>query len=110
PDGLDGVSQAQLLRTGAALPAPRTFYWHIPHYTNQGSRPSGAVRDGRWKLVHHYDDGGVELFDLDADPGETRDLAADEPARTNALRERLESWLTAAGAQRNRPNPSADPD
>ncbi len=46
-DTLDGVSQAQLLRSGKPSSNPRTFYWHIPHYTNQGSRPAGAVREGR---------------------------------------------------------------
>ena len=30
-----------------ARPAPsRRFFWHFPHYTNQGSRPSGAMREG----------------------------------------------------------------
>ena len=27
------------------MPA-RTLYWHFPNYTNQGSRPAGAIRDG----------------------------------------------------------------
>src|SRR5688572_12389185 len=70
PKNVDGVSQARLLRTGKPSSSSRTFFWHIPHYTNQGSRPAGAVRDGRWKLVEHYDTERVELFDLDADVAE----------------------------------------
>lgn len=110
--GLDGVSQAQLLRSGtpSSSSASRAFYWHIPHYTNQGSRPAGAVRSGKWKLVEHYDDERVELFDLEADAGETRDLSTAEAARTAALRKQLRDWKTAVGAQENTPNPSVDLD
>jgi arylsulfatase A-like enzyme len=104
---LDGVSQAQLLRTGAPS-TPRAFYWHLPHYTNQGSRPAGAMRDGKWKLVEHYDDERVELFDLDADVGERRDLSASDPARAAAMRKQLRSWRASVGAQENTPNPTVD--
>ncbi len=109
PGELDGRSQAQLLRTGKAS-GTRSFFWHLPHYTNQGSRPAGAVRDGDWKLVEHYDNGQVELFNLTADPRETKDLSAVEPARTAALRSRLREWRTSVGAQENTPHPSVDLD
>jgi arylsulfatase A-like enzyme len=108
--GLDGVSQARLLRTGTPARQARTFYWHIPHYTNQGSRPAGAIRDGRWKLVEHYDSDVVELFDLEADVGESRDRSREDPARSAALRKRLRDWRVAVGAQENAPNPSVDLD
>jgi arylsulfatase A len=107
---LDGVSQAQLLRSGQAATRDRTFFWHIPHYTNQGSRPSGAVREGSWKLVEHYDTGQAELFNLGKDPSEQRDLSAAEPARTTALRARLRDWRKSVGAQENTRNPGGDMD
>jgi len=107
PDRTDGVSQARLLRRGTPASA-RPLFWHIPHYTNQGSRPAGAVRDGKWKLVEHYDDGRVELFDLDADRSETRDLSKTLPARAAAMRKRLRDWRAAVGAQENTPNPAVD--
>jgi arylsulfatase A len=103
---IDGVSQAKVLISGRSSSDRRQVYWHIPHYTNQGSRPAGAVRDGRWKLVEHYDDGKVELFDLDADPGETRDLAAKEANRAVAMRNRLRDWRKSVGAQENTSNPN----
>jgi arylsulfatase A-like enzyme len=106
--GLDGISQVNLLRTGKPASAQRTFFWHIPHYTNQGSRPAGAVRDGRWKLVEHYDSGQAELFDLTADVSETIDRSKADPARTAALRQRLREWRTSVGAQENTPNPGVD--
>ncbi len=105
---LDGVSQMNLLRTGKPASGARTFFWHIPHYTNQGSRPAGAVRDGRWKLVEHYDSGQVELFDLDADVSESRDLSKTEAGRTAALRQRLREWRASMAAQENTPNPGVD--
>ena len=101
---IDGLSQAKLLRSGRAPSGSRRFFWHIPHYTNQGSRPSGAMREGKWKLVERYDDGKVELFDLSADVGETRDLAASDPGRAASMRARLRQWRQSIGAQENTPN------
>ena len=103
----DGVSLAELLK-GGALP-PRPLFWHFPHYTNQGSRPAGAVREGNWKLIEHYEDGRVELFDLSNDSGETSDLSAMEPSRAKDLREKLNTWRKSVGAQENSPNPNFDP-
>jgi arylsulfatase A-like enzyme len=107
PAPLDGASLAPLL-LGGALP-DRPLFWHYPHYANQGSRPSGAVRVGTWKLVEHYEDGRVELYDLARDPGETRDLASTEPSRARDLREQLAAWRRSVGAQTNDLNPSFDP-
>jgi arylsulfatase A len=87
-------------------PPPRALYWHFPHYTNQGGRPGGAVREGPWKLVEHYEDGRCELFHLEKDPGEAADLAAKEPARVADLRGKLEKWRRDQGAQENKANPS----
>jgi arylsulfatase A len=108
PGDLDGISQASLLRSGRS--SDRTLYWHIPHYTNQGSRPSGAVRDGKWKLVERYDDGKVELFDVSADIGEARDLSAAQPAMVAALGQKLREWRLSVGAQENTPNPGFKPE
>jgi len=108
PRDLDGRSQAGLLRAGRS--SDRTLYWHIPHYTNQGSRPSGAVRDGKWKLVERYDDGKVELFDLSTDVAEARDLAAAQPAVARALQTKLREWRRSVGAQENTPNPNVRPE
>src|SRR5262245_737703 len=103
----DGVSILSLLKGGGL--ASRPLYWHFPHYTNQGSRPAGAIRDGNWKLVEHYEDGRVELYDLSKDVGEEHDLAAREPDRARALKDKLAAWRKAVGAQENTPNPAFDP-
>lgn len=108
PEGLDGVSLVPLLLEGVP-PAPRTFHWHFPHYNNQGGRPCGALRDGPWKYVVYYDTQQQELFHLERDVSESRNLAEVEPARLADLARRHDAWLTAIDAQRNRPNPDFDP-
>jgi arylsulfatase A-like enzyme len=100
----EGANLADLLLHGKA-PAPRALYWHQPHYTNQGGRPAGAIRDGNWKLLEHYENGACELYDLAGDPGESNDLSAKEPARVAELRGKLEKWRRAVGAQRMTANP-----
>jgi arylsulfatase A-like enzyme/tetratricopeptide (TPR) repeat protein len=49
-----------------------------------------ALRDGRWKYILAP---RPELYDLDIDPGELRNLAEREPARARALRAGLEERL-----------------
>jgi arylsulfatase A len=104
PGPFDGVSLVKLLE-GGALPA-RPLFWHFPHYTNQGGRPGGVVREGDWKLIEHYEDGRVELFNLAKDPGETHDVSAAEPKRTADLKGKLAAWRKEIGAQENTPNPN----
>jgi arylsulfatase A-like enzyme len=104
---LDGISLASLLR-GVEIP-PRPLMWHFPHYTNQGGRPAGAIRDGDWKLVEHYEDGRVELFHLPTDISERTDLAAKESSRVSDLRAKLAAWRKSVGAQENTLNPGFDP-
>jgi arylsulfatase A-like enzyme len=101
----DGISLVGLLARNES-PPPRALYWHFPHYTNQGSRPGGAVRDAAWKLIEHYEDGRCELFHIERDPSETTDVSAKEPARVAELRGKLEKWRRDAGAQENKANPT----
>ena len=44
-----------------------------------------AVREGRWKLIVHEDDGLRQLFDLDADPLERNDVLAQHPEVADRL-------------------------
>ena len=108
PAGLDGVSILPLLTRRGSMPS-RKFYWHFPHYTNQGSRPGGAIRDRDWLLVEYYDAGQVELYDLGNDAGERTNVASRHPARVSAMRLDLAAWRTRVDAQGNRPNPGFDP-
>jgi len=62
--------------------------------------PDLAIREGDWKLLCEYDGSKPLLYDLKRDPGETRDLAAQEPAVVNRLRQNLLAWYRAMPADR----------
>ncbi|MBI1352915.1 MAG: sulfatase-like hydrolase/transferase [Acidobacteria bacterium] len=104
----DGVDLMPLLR-GEGRPAPRTLYWHYPHYSNAGSPPSGALREGDLKLIEWFEDDRVELFDLAADVSEQKDLAQERPAEARRLLEKLRAWRKSVGAKPALPNPNYDP-
>lgn len=58
--------------------------------------PVRMIRDPRWKLICRFDGVPDELYDLAADPGETRNLAGGASTRAveTDLRERLAAWFT----------------
>ena len=107
-DQLDGVSLAPLLKGGPA-PAARPLFWHYPHYSNQGGKPGGAIREDDFKLIEFYETGRVELFDLKS--GENRNLAEDpaHAARVKAMVGKLDTWRIKTGAQMMQPNPNYHP-
>jgi uncharacterized sulfatase len=110
-ESLDGTSLRPLLSATVSLPS-RDLFWHYPHYSNQGGRPAGALiagdgpAGGTEKLVEHFEDGRVELFDLAADPGERQDLSATRPERAGELAKRLAAWRTRISAAMPTPNPN----
>jgi arylsulfatase A len=104
-DGVtDGVSLLPPL-TGRGAARRAELFWHYPHYSNQGGRPGGAVRQGRYKLIEFYEDSRVELYDLSRDPGEARDLAGALPRKAAELKRKLAAWRRSVGAQMMTPNP-----
>ncbi|UCC24489.1 MAG: DUF4976 domain-containing protein, partial [Gemmatimonadales bacterium] len=106
---VDGVNLVPLLRAlggGADLEtaaARDTVLWHFPHYHGSGNRPSAAIRAGDWKLVHWFEDGSSELYDLRTDLGELENVAAAEPDLVSALEARLQEGL--ADMEANLPTP-----
>ena len=80
PSGFPGFS---LLEISGGYQPDRTV---LSEYHGMGSSTGAfAVRVGHWKYVH-YAKYRPQLFDLEEDPDETRDLAAD-PAHAAALEE-----------------------
>ncbi len=104
---LDGVSFVPLLK-GRRV-SERALFWHYPHYSNQGGPPYGAIRAGNYKLVEWYEGMRVELFNLKADIGESRDLAASLPEKTSTLREQLHAWRLEVNAAMPTRNPDYKP-
>ena len=101
----DGISLVPLLkRTG--IPQRPALFWHYPHYSNQGGFPGAAMRAGQYKLIERFEDGRLQLFDLESDLGERRDLAKTMPERVQSMRSQLHAWYrdVDAGFLRARPN------
>lgn len=105
---IDGRSFAAFLLRQEP-PAERTFFWHFPHYTNQGGRPSGAVRNGSWKYIEYYDTGEHELYNLDNDISERNNLESSQATRVQEMKAALAQWRKEIAAQENSPNPNFDP-
>ncbi len=84
PEGFqaDGLSLVSFLKGGPA-PKRECFYWELHEKSS-----IQAVRFGDWKAVRNGPSAAIELYDLGADSGETKDLAAEKPdivARAEAL-------------------------
>ncbi len=105
---IDGNSLASLLKSGAK-PDRDTIFWHYPHYHPGGATPYSAIRSGDYRLVHFYEDGHDEMYNVATDVSETKDLAVTEPDRAKALRIRLDAWLKSVDAQLPTTNPAYDP-
>ncbi len=100
----DGVSLVPLLKGRRSLDREALF-WHYPHYSPQGGRPSAAVRAGDYKLIEFYEDRHVELYNLKQDIGEKHDLATRMPDKTAELRAKLHAWQKGLDARMPTPNP-----
>jgi arylsulfatase A-like enzyme len=95
PADVDGLSLRPVL-----IPSPRSAprvreMVFAEYYGKQSWRvPIRMVRTARWKYVR-YLGYGEELYDLDADPGELRNLAGEASARAERARlaRELDEWI-----------------
>ncbi|MCB9891199.1 MAG: sulfatase [Planctomycetes bacterium] len=102
----DGVSFVpELRRPGSTPVGARALYWHFPGYLEANARrgtwrttPAGSIVRGRHKLIEFFEDGRLELYDLEADVSERRDLSGEEPARVRELHTALIAWRRAVNA------------
>ena len=111
----DGVSLVPLLKgkvesLGTESSGNRALFWHFPAYLQAysvtgeqrdplfRSRPCSIIRVGDWKLHQYFEDGGLELYNLREDIGETTNLAETHPEKRAELLERLVRWRTEIDA------------
>lgn len=94
----DGISLLPTLRDNAPLPEDRMLvinYSRMPHKLSHFAPDNPAVpkRDGaavlwkRWRLIEDR-----ELYNLDADPLQERNVIAQHPDVAAAMRARLDAW------------------
>ncbi|MEP4076298.1 arylsulfatase [Haloferula sp.] len=93
---LMGKSMLAVLRgKPSSTDDPRTLAW--------SAYGMDASRQGDWKVLRlpePFGNGGWQLYDLSADPGETNDLAAQFPNRVKELAENWEDYAKANGVIR----------
>lgn len=100
---IDGVSLQRLL-LGKQDPArPMTFLMHYPHAPHRSDYFT-IWRNGNWKLVYHYfpseasGNSHYQLFDLELDPYEQRDLTLENPEQLQQMMQQLRKQLVDHGA------------
>lgn len=89
PDELQLDSRDMLPALAGPLDRPlhEALYWN---WIDKDSDTGWAIRKGRWKLL--ADKGGIELYDLEADIGETRNLASNQPTIVQTLLAEYKNW------------------
>jgi arylsulfatase A-like enzyme len=95
---LDGRSLVPLLRDPSGKLDREDLFFHYPHYYAT-TTPVSAVLSRGYKLLHYYEDDRLELYRLQDDPSEARNLADTETALRDRLYARLQEWLRSVGAQ-----------
>jgi alpha-L-fucosidase len=101
----DGISLAPALKEGAELP-DRTLVVTNQRVLHPDPDRPYSVMQGNWRYVHAEQGGGVELFNLLIDPGQTNDISALHPDKTAELANAYEEWwqhATGAGTPTTRP-------
>jgi arylsulfatase A-like enzyme len=89
PEDVDGLSVLPALLGEDQDLSERTMYWELPKEVLHQ-----AARRGEWKAVRMGPEGNVELYNLDADPGEQVDLAGEHPGAAEEFADYLDAAHT----------------
>lgn len=108
---LDGVSLLPLVQGEVEKLDRENLFWHFPAYLQSyrspideqrdplfRSRPCSVIRSGRWKLMLFYEENEIELYDLQNDIGEAKNLSESNPQKRDELLGRLNQWLQEISA------------
>lgn len=108
PEGIafDGEDLSGTLTGKASASRGAPLFWRRPPDRKMSllkppqPMPDLAVRDGKWKLLCDYDGSNRLLFDLLADPSETKNLAAEQPETVARLSKVAIAWHRSMPADR----------
>ena len=89
-DGIDGVSLAPTLEGGSLEPR---FAYAEADWRGEALDTFRMVQDATTKLIYNRITGEVELYDLEADPAEQRNIATVAPERLARMRGQLDRYL-----------------
>lgn len=90
PDHCQGVNLMELVAAESDDPELAAYCETMLPLYNYGFSHTLSMRAGGWKYIHAP---RPELYDLNADPGELRNLASAEPDRMAAMHESLQTLL-----------------
>ena len=99
PADVDGLSlRPVLIPSPGSSPRVREMVFAEYHGKQSWRVPIRMVRSARWKYVR-YQGYGEELYDLDRDPGEQRNLAGEASAAAERARlaRELDEWMRRTG-------------
>lgn len=101
----DGMDLTPLLEKDGKLPE-RSLFWHYPHYWwGKKVRPYSIVRRENLKLIKHWENDSIELYNLDVDVEERYNIAGQFPGVVNEISDELARWLESVDAKNPLPNP-----
>jgi len=94
---LDGSSFAKALKNKKRI-SKRPLFFHYPHFSNQGGRPTAAIIEDDYKLILSLENGTTELYNLTNDPGEKLNLNNSLPQIATKLKTKLIKWQRGVNA------------
>jgi len=101
---IDGISLLNVLQGKQESIQDRDLFFHRREGgTRYGGLTINAIRRGDWKLLHNSPFAPLELYNLANDPGETKNLARDNPKVFNELSAALRVQIQRGGAVRWQP-------
>ena len=56
------------------------------------TRPGSVIRKGKWKLHEYFENGELELYNLETDLGEQQDVSEKYKEITKSLHNELKLW------------------
>lgn len=102
----DGEDLSDTLLGRAADSRQKPLFWRRPPDRKSWPpmlpepQPDLAVRQNQWKLLCNYDGSLPELYNLDTDPGESTNLAAQYPNNVQRMTQSVVEWHQSMPADR----------